>query len=110
LRPGETVVISAQFLLDSESQLREAIQKMLRPEAQSDEHAAHTLQTTSSEHTAHKETAPPQTAYVCPMPEHVSILYGAPGKCPICGMTLVETTVNPLPYPLRLRLLTPAML
>ena len=33
------------------------------------------------------------------MPEHVSILYGAPGKCPICGMTLVETTVTPSPTP-----------
>ena len=95
LKPGEIVVTSAQFLLDSESQLREAIQKMLRPQAASGEHAAHTPHTESSEHTAHKETAPPQTAYVCPMPEHVSILYGAPGKCPICGMTLVETTVTP---------------
>ena len=99
LKPGETVVTSAQFLLDSESQLREAIQKMLRPQAASGEHAAHTPQAASSEHTAHKETAPPQTAYVCPMPEHVSILYGAPGKCPICGMTLVETTVTPSPSP-----------
>ena len=99
LKPGEIVVTSAQFLLDSESQLREAIQKMLRPQAASGEHAAQTLQAAPSEHTAHKETAPPQTAYVCPMPEHVSILYGAPGKCPICGMTLVETTVNPSPLP-----------
>jgi membrane fusion protein, copper/silver efflux system len=96
LKPGEIVVTSAQFLLDSESQLREAIQKMLRPEAESGEHAAHTLQGSSSEH---KETALPQTAYVCPMPEHVSILYGAPGKCPICGMTLVETTVTPSSTP-----------
>lgn len=99
LKPGETVVTSAQFLLDSESQLREAIQKMLSPEAESGKHAAHTLQARSSEDTAHKETVPPQTAYVCPMPEHVSILYGAPGKCPICGMTLVETTVTPSPSP-----------
>ena len=99
LKPGETVVTSAQFLLDSESQLREAIQKMLRPQAASGEHAAQTPQAASSEHTAHKETAPPQTAYVCPMPEHVSILYGAPGKCPICRMTLVETTVTPSPSP-----------
>jgi ribosomal protein S27E len=27
--------------------------------------------------------------YICPMPEHVSIEYDHPGKCPICGMTLV---------------------
>jgi RND family efflux transporter MFP subunit len=31
LREGEEVVVSAQFLLDSESRLREAIQKMLEP-------------------------------------------------------------------------------
>ena len=30
--------------------------------------------------------------YVCPMPEHVSITYDHPGKCPICGMTLVPVT------------------
>lgn len=33
LRPGEEVVTSAQFLLDSESRLREAIQKMLEARA-----------------------------------------------------------------------------
>jgi multidrug efflux pump subunit AcrA (membrane-fusion protein) len=30
LRPGERVVTSGQFMLDSESQLREAIHKMLK--------------------------------------------------------------------------------
>jgi multidrug efflux pump subunit AcrA (membrane-fusion protein) len=33
LKAGERVVISGQFMLDSESQLREAIQKMLKPES-----------------------------------------------------------------------------
>jgi hypothetical protein len=32
LAPGETVVTSGQFLLDSESRMREAIQKMLKPQ------------------------------------------------------------------------------
>jgi rubrerythrin len=31
-----------------------------------------------------------------PMPEHVSIEYDHPGKCPICGMTLVPVTPNEL--------------
>jgi hypothetical protein len=34
LRPGETVVVSSQFLIDSESKLQEAIQKLLTADAQ----------------------------------------------------------------------------
>jgi len=30
--------------------------------------------------------------YICPMPEHVSIEYDHPGKCPICAMTLVPVS------------------
>ncbi len=41
LLEGEQVVVSAQFMLDSESKLREAIQKMLNPEppASAEQHA-----------------------------------------------------------------------
>jgi Cu(I)/Ag(I) efflux system membrane fusion protein/cobalt-zinc-cadmium efflux system membrane fusion protein len=41
LLEGEHVVTSAQFMLDSESKLREAIQKMLEPQAPSAEAHAH---------------------------------------------------------------------
>ncbi|BCR05082.1 hypothetical protein DESUT3_21510 [Desulfuromonas versatilis] len=41
LLAGEKVVTSAQFMLDSESKLREAIQKMLEPKK--DEHAGHDM-------------------------------------------------------------------
>jgi Cu(I)/Ag(I) efflux system membrane fusion protein len=101
LRPDERVVTSGQFLLDSESQLREAIQKMLRPQAAASEHASHASQSAGSERPGTESAPPPpQKAYVCPMPEHLSILYNAPGKCPICGMTLVETSVaTPQPSP-----------
>jgi ribosomal protein S27E len=34
--------------------------------------------------------------YICPMPEHISIQYDHPGKCPICGMTLVPVTAASL--------------
>jgi rubrerythrin len=34
--------------------------------------------------------------YLCPMPEHVSIEYDHPGKCPICGMTLVPVNAAAL--------------
>ena len=41
LLEGEQVVTSAQFMLDSESKLREAIQKMLNPETPSTEERTH---------------------------------------------------------------------
>ncbi len=95
LNEGERVVTSGQFMLDSESQLREAIQKMLKPTAAaSAEHAGHDMK--GAEHTGHTDQAKPSdstaTAYICPMPEHVAIKYDHPGKCPICGMTLVPVS------------------
>jgi RND family efflux transporter MFP subunit len=107
LKEGERIVTSGQFMLDSESQLREAIQKMIKPgEA-----------TAVNEATAPRSNAPDLTGltgtngadasrpnaprsdvlstsvkYICPMPEHVSIEYDHPGKCPICGMILVPVT------------------
>ncbi|MCX6992534.1 MAG: efflux RND transporter periplasmic adaptor subunit [Kiritimatiellaeota bacterium] len=100
LNEGEKIVTSGQFMLDSESQLREAIQKMIKPG-----------QPAATAPAAVRETAPAQTAmampakpeklvYLCPMPEHVSIEYDHPGQCPICGMTLVPispATLSKLP-------------
>ena len=102
LKEGERVVTSGQFMLDSESQLREAIQKMLKPTA--------LTSTEPPEHGQHKEHAITNTqsaiqslpaevqvaAYICPMPEHVSIRYDHPGKCPLCGMTMVPVTMETL--------------
>jgi len=90
LKAGERVVISGQFMLDSESQLREAIQKMLEPQA------APTLSGVQREMPP-RETAPRGASsasddgisFVCPMPEHLSIKYQRPGNCPLCGMELV---------------------
>jgi membrane fusion protein, copper/silver efflux system len=106
LQPGERVVTSGQFMLDSESQLREAIQKMLNPKAQMSEtpapHAAHTVsaQSPSPPPAAPTETAGQAAEYVCPtgyecpMPEHMTITYNHPGKCPICGMTLIPAAAQ----------------
>lgn len=91
LSAGERVVTSAQFMLDSESQLREAIQKMTRPAGgPSAEPEAETVTNTNPPAPAASE--PGKMVWVCPMPEHVSIEYDHPGKCPICGMTLVPVT------------------
>lgn len=90
LKEGERVVTSGQFMLDSESQLREAIQKMLKPQATpvtSGEHGEHKPETPSTGSTP--TPADDSISFICPMPEHVSIRYQQPGKCAICGMSLV---------------------
>jgi membrane fusion protein, copper/silver efflux system len=90
---GERVVTSGQFMLDSESQLREAIQKMLSPATASATSGAHAQHAAMAPPSSVIQTPTPQpTSYVCPMPEHASIKYDHPGKCPICGMTLIPAT------------------
>lgn len=78
LAAGEDVVISGQFLLDSESQLQEAITKMLSAR----------LQTTAPPITHHE---PGADRFTCPM--HPEIQTDLAGTCPICGMDLVPTEV-----------------
>ncbi len=73
LEEGETVVTSGQFLLDSESQLQEAVKKFLEEQLQTKEEAY--------EGDAHE-------LYTCPM--HPQIIQEQPGQCPICGMDLVR--------------------
>ena len=91
LNEGERVVTSGQFMLDSESQLREAIQKMLNPNA-SPAPAANSERVASAAASPMATATPIPSSYVCPMPEHASIKYDHPGKCPICGMTLIPAT------------------
>ncbi|MEQ2005578.1 MAG: efflux RND transporter periplasmic adaptor subunit [Limisphaerales bacterium] len=98
LKAGERVVTSGQFMLDSESQLREAIQKMLQPAttsanpAEAAAHAGHGAVTATNAPAAPTGTV----AYICPMPEHVAIKYNRPGKCPLCGMALVPVSAEAL--------------
>jgi RND family efflux transporter MFP subunit len=92
LKEGERVVTSGQFMLDSESQLREAIQKMQRPNApeQSTKAVALVMPTDVSGVGTNLPAASTEPiVYLCPMPEHVSLEYNHAGKCPLCGMTLV---------------------
>ena len=108
LNEGERVVTSGQFMLDSESQLREAIQKMLNPntspsptphehagpaQAGAPQPAAPTSQSVADEYVC-------PTEYSCPMPEHMTITYNHGGKCPICGMTLIPKPQEKTPAPL----------
>jgi rubrerythrin len=95
LNEGERVVTSGQFMLDSESQLREAIQKMSGSSgAAAESPAAFVTNGTGQVSSTNAEKEP--VVYVCPMPEHVSITYDHPGNCPICGMALVPVTPSEL--------------
>jgi len=93
LSPGDTVVVSGQFLLDSESRLREAALKFVEPGKSGGATpiktaTEHATQAVGEARAARHEVAE-RLYYVCPMPEHVDILYDKPGTCPLCGMALV---------------------
>ena len=99
LKEGEQVVTSGQFMLDSESQLREAIQKMRPSTAASVTGEQAALETKPAEQGGPESPQPPSAGklvYICPMPEHVSLEYEKPGQCPLCGMTLVPVTQSQL--------------
>jgi hypothetical protein len=97
LNQGERVVTSGQFMLDSESQLREAIQKMLQPAGLATTAKAASL---DEQHAIHPSAAFPAESnavvYICPMPEHLTIKYDRPGRCSICSMTLVPVSPETL--------------
>jgi RND family efflux transporter MFP subunit len=95
LSAGERVVTSGQFLLDSESQLREAIDKMRGSTSSANSEMAEANSTNKATTTPAKAELE-ATVYVCPMPEHVSIIYDHAGNCPICGMALVPVTPSAL--------------
>lgn len=96
LNEGDRIVTSGQFLLDSESQLRDAIQKMSRAKeasaAVTESHESHETTGAKSTNAEADTTQTNAVKYICPMPEHVSIEYDHPGKCPLCGMVLVPVT------------------
>jgi len=95
LREGERIVTSGQFMLDSESQLREAIQKM-RGAAEPGKAVERQERGAPEPEEAGVTNADTIVKYICPMPEHVSIEYDHPGKCSICGMTLVPVSAAAL--------------
>lgn len=77
LDEGDEVVLSGQFLLDSESQLQEAINKLL----------AARLQAGGGGEAESARSAEQAADWSCPM--HPEIVQDHAGTCPICGMDLV---------------------
>lgn len=122
LFPGEMIVASGQFMLDSESKTQEAIQKMIKAkmEAPAEAHEHPTAEMKEEEHLRQQEEpvsevmeeghehvpgevenlnlTPDKKAhyadevYTCPMDEHSHILQVGPGSCPECEMYLVPIT------------------
>ncbi len=88
LAQGDTVVTSGQFLLDSESQLQEAVQKLLATRLQTNNKAQAQADSAppTSEHDHSQDSG--SLYFTCPM--HPTIVQDSPGSCPICGMDLVK--------------------
>lgn len=99
LSEGEEVVVSGQFLLDSESRLNETLTFTHQQGHESD---THQKQTNLPDHDDETDTVKKHKTmellgiYTCPMPEHYHILQYGEGKCDECGMDLVpvEKTDN----------------
>jgi multidrug efflux pump subunit AcrA (membrane-fusion protein) len=80
LAAGDEVVVSGQFLLDSESQLTEALDKLLADRLQKRSGGS-----AADPHEGHDEQAGP---FTCPM--HLDFVTDDPdATCPECGMDLV---------------------
>lgn len=82
LEPGERIVSSGQFLLDSESQLQEAVQKLLAARLHAKE-----KRVMGDAHPA-PEVGETGSYYTCGM--HPQIVQDESGTCPICGMDLTK--------------------
>ncbi|MDW8309994.1 MAG: efflux RND transporter periplasmic adaptor subunit [Verrucomicrobiales bacterium] len=96
LHEGERIVVSGQFMLDSESRLREAIQKMF-PIGQTNGASTPAPPHTHPSASATRDAAPPSDSapapalFTCPMAEHADVVADKSGTCPKCEMTLVDT-------------------
>ena len=51
--------------------------------------------------------AEPPDVYVCPM--HPEVRKSVPGKCPLCGMTLISKILEPVEYPVEFTFIPPAI-
>ena len=98
LKENEQVVVSGQFLLDSESRLSEALAEGVpmghdhggdgeHQSSPADEHATHTSEADDDDFEFVATGG--HDIYTCPMPSHYDVLQYGEGKCSKCGMKLV---------------------
>lgn len=79
LQAGEKVVVKGQFMLDSESRLKEVLGKY-EMDSESHEHGGAVE--------ALEQRVEEGCSYTCPMPEHFHVCGQEPGPCPECGMAM----------------------
>jgi Cu(I)/Ag(I) efflux system membrane fusion protein/cobalt-zinc-cadmium efflux system membrane fusion protein len=91
IKEGEVVVVSGQFLLDSESQLQEALQKLLASRLQAKQ-GTQPEKAKPDPHARARHKQGKQEVWTCPM--HPQIVEHTAGTCPICGMDLVKKKVG----------------
>jgi Cu(I)/Ag(I) efflux system membrane fusion protein/cobalt-zinc-cadmium efflux system membrane fusion protein len=84
LTKGEQVVVSGQFLLDSESQLQEAVAKLLEARLQAKKSRGEVPDKVPSKNEGKI------SYWTCGM--HPEVVQDARGTCPQCGMDLVKKT------------------
>jgi Cu(I)/Ag(I) efflux system membrane fusion protein len=92
LAPGEEVVVSSQFLIDSESQLQEALARLMAGAASAPGAAVRADRGDQDHSDQHEGTARPGQ-YSCPM--HPEVISDEPGRCPDCGMFLEQVPEAP---------------
>jgi len=102
LDPGDQIVVSGQFMLDSETRLAEALStgamgghnheghtaETAMPEA-SAQSAGHDMASHDEQDTDEPVAVGGHDIYTCPMPEHFHVLQYGKGTCSECGMKLV---------------------
>ncbi|MCX7722037.1 MAG: efflux RND transporter periplasmic adaptor subunit [Verrucomicrobiae bacterium] len=89
LLEGEQIVVSGQFMLDSESQLREAILKMTSPDSGIPQIGTFTRESQTPSLESGAAAPAPPALYTCPMASDADVVTDTPGQCPKCGMDLV---------------------
>jgi len=82
---GQTIVTSAQFMLDSESRLKEALNKMLAGDSMQDNEMS--MDDPADEDWVDLAPDDPNALFKCPMEED-RYYTSEDGECPVCGMFL----------------------